>query len=148
MTDTAFDPGGFYEFDLGRGTVRTQAGGRVVVLTDNVLAPLVSAAATQGDLTAVRRLGKQLGEQILANAGGDVEGSDPALKHEYVVFSAHMDHVGTGTPVNGDSIFNGADDDASGTVGIVELAEAYSRPGARPKRSLNTPTSRRQRFVM
>jgi hypothetical protein len=78
MTDTAFDPGGFYEFDLGRGTVRTQAGSRVVVLSDNVLAPLVSAAATQGDLTAVRRLGKQLGEQILGNVGGDVTVAPPA----------------------------------------------------------------------
>jgi hypothetical protein len=78
MTDTAFDPGGFYEFDLGRGTVRTQAGSRVVVLSDNVLAPLVSAAATQGDLTAVRRLGKQLGEQIVANVGGSVADTDPA----------------------------------------------------------------------
>lgn len=87
MTDSAFDPGGFYEFDLGRGTVRTQAGGRVVVLSDNVLAPLVSAAASQGDLTAVRRLGKQLGEQIVANAGGDVEGApaDQVLGHAAAV---------------------------------------------------------------
>ena len=47
-----------------------------------------------------------------------------------------MDHVGIGTPVNGDSIYNGADDDASGTVAVIELAEALSRPGARPKRSV------------
>ena len=47
-----------------------------------------------------------------------------------------MDHVGIGAPVNGDSIYNGADDDASGTTGVIELAEALSRPGARPKRSV------------
>ena len=70
------------------------------------------------------------------NVVGFLEGSDPNLKREYIVLSAHMDHVGIGAPVNGDSIYNGADDDASGTVAVVELAEALSRPGARPKRSV------------
>ena len=70
------------------------------------------------------------------NVVGVLEGSDPALRNEYVVLSAHMDHVGYGRPVNGDSIYNGADDDASGTAGVIELAEALSRPGARPKRSV------------
>ena len=78
------------------------------------------------------------------NVVGILEGSDPQLKHEYVVYSAHMDHVGTGTAngnacfrrVAADSLCNGADDDGSGTVGVVELAEAFSRPGARPKRSV------------
>jgi Peptidase family M28 len=70
------------------------------------------------------------------NVVGVLEGSDPALKREYLVLSAHMDHVGVGAPVNGDSIYNGADDDASGTTGVLELAEALSRPGARPKRSV------------
>jgi len=67
---------------------------------------------------------------------GILEGSDPVLKNEYIVLSAHMDHVGVGAPVNGDSIYNGADDDASGTTGVIELAEALSVPGARPKRSV------------
>jgi len=65
------------------------------------------------------------------------------LKHEYLVYSAHMDHVGTaGQPGAGcralgaDSICNGADDDASGTAGVLELAEAFSQRGARPKRSV------------
>src|SRR5690606_34713134 len=48
-------------------------------------------------------------------------GSDPELRDEYVVLSAHMDHVGVGEPVNGDSIYNGADDDASGTSALVEV---------------------------
>lgn len=69
------------------------------------------------------------------NTVGILEGSDPELRHEYVVFSAHMDHVGVGGAA-ADSIFNGADDDASGTVGIVALARAYAQPGARPKRSM------------
>lgn len=70
------------------------------------------------------------------NVVGILEGSDPRLKREYVIFSGHMDHVGVGTPVNGDSIFNGADDDASGTIGVVMLAQAFSQLRPRPKRSL------------
>ncbi len=69
------------------------------------------------------------------NTIGILEGSDPRLKNEYVLFTAHMDHIGI-TPGAADSINNGADDDASGTAGVIELAEAFSRPGARPKRSL------------
>ena len=69
------------------------------------------------------------------NTVGILRGSDPALRDEYLVYSAHMDHIGI-TPGQPDSINNGADDDASGTVGVVELAEAFSRPGARPKRSI------------
>jgi hypothetical protein len=69
------------------------------------------------------------------NTVGILTGSDPRLKDEYLVYSAHMDHIGI-TPGQPDSINNGADDDASGTVGIIELAVAFSRPGARPKRSI------------
>jgi len=72
------------------------------------------------------------------NVAAVIEGSDSALKHEYLVFSAHMDHVGSECKGSGqsDSICNGADDNASGTVGLIELAEAFMAPGARPKRSL------------
>jgi hypothetical protein len=71
------------------------------------------------------------------NVVGILEGSDPQLKNEYVVFSGHMDHVGVGRPdARGDSIYNGADDDASGTTAVIELAEAFSRLAPRPKRSL------------
>ena len=69
------------------------------------------------------------------NTIGILRGSDPVLRNEYLVYSAHMDHIGI-TPGQPDSINNGADDDASGTVGVIELAEAFSRPGARPKRSI------------
>jgi Peptidase family M28 len=75
------------------------------------------------------------------NTVGILDGSDPELKNEYVVFSAHMDHVGTSTAgscreIDGDGICNGADDDASGTIGIVELAEAFSMVIPRPRRSI------------
>lgn len=65
------------------------------------------------------------------------EGSDPILKSEYVALGAHYDHVGTGcAPVAGDTICNGADDDASGTTALMGMAEALSKAPARPKRSI------------
>jgi hypothetical protein len=64
-------------------------------------------------------------------------GSDPVLRDQFVVFSAHMDHVGIGAPdAQGDSIFNGADDDASGTASVLEVAQAFASMPVRPKRSL------------
>jgi hypothetical protein len=74
-------------------------------------------------------------ETSAPNVVGIIEGTD--LKDEYVVFSAHSDHVGFGAPnEEGDSIFNGADDDASGTIGVVELAEAFAMMRPAPRRSL------------
>jgi len=76
------------------------------------------------------------------NVVGVVEGSDPTLKNEYLVYSAHMDHVGvagTGSgcsAVGADSICNGADDDASGTIAVVEAAESFAMLQPRPKRSI------------
>ncbi len=70
------------------------------------------------------------------NVVGILEGSDPDLREEYIAYSAHMDHVGIGNPDSeGDSIYNGADDDASGTIGIVEIAQAFSGMKVKPKRS-------------
>ena len=65
-----------------------------------------------------------------------LEGSDAKLKNEYVAIGAHYDHVGVGRPVNGDTIYNGADDDGSGTVAVMTLAHAFSLSNPRPKRSI------------
>lgn len=71
------------------------------------------------------------------NAVAIIEGSDPDLKTTYVVYSAHMDHIGVSAPdAQGDSINNGADDDASGTSAILELAQAFTSMQPRPKRSI------------
>lgn len=69
------------------------------------------------------------------NVVGMLEGSDPALRHEYVVFSAHLDHLGRGTAVDGDSIYNGALDNASGVAVMLEAARLVAA-GPRPKRSI------------
>jgi hypothetical protein len=70
------------------------------------------------------------------NVVGIYEGSDPRLKNEYVVMSAHLDHVGVGRPINGDSIYNGAMDDASGVASVMEIARLLNASTAKPKRSI------------
>jgi hypothetical protein len=71
-----------------------------------------------------------------ANVVGIFEGSDPRLKSEYVLMSAHLDHVGIGRPVDGDNLYNGAMDDASGVASVIEIARLLKESGARPKRSI------------
>jgi Zn-dependent M28 family amino/carboxypeptidase len=70
------------------------------------------------------------------NIAALLRGSDPVLKNEYVVFTAHADHVGIGEPVNGDTIYNGAVDNASGTAALLEIARALAETKDRPKRSI------------
>jgi hypothetical protein len=65
-----------------------------------------------------------------------IESSDPVLKNEYVLFSTHVDHLGTGDPIQGDAIYNGAVDNASGCAVLLEVARALAGSPARPKRSL------------
>jgi Peptidase family M28 len=89
-----------------------------------------------------------VGERVLSttsapNVIGILDGSDPRLRNEYVFFTAHMDHLGVASPRNpacrergGDSICNGADDDASGTAAVIENAKAFSQLVPHPARSL------------
>ena len=70
------------------------------------------------------------------NVVAKLEGSDPILKNEYVVFTAHLDHLGIGEPVNGDKIYNGALDNASGSAILLELARAFHGMKQRPRRSI------------
>lgn len=70
------------------------------------------------------------------NIAGAFPGSDPNLENEYVVLSAHLDHLGIGEPVHGDRIYHGAMDDASGDASLIEIARAMKASSARPKRSI------------
>ncbi|HEU4594806.1 MAG TPA: M20/M25/M40 family metallo-hydrolase [Pyrinomonadaceae bacterium] len=76
------------------------------------------------------------------NVVGIIEGSDPVLKDEFVAVGAHYDHVGVEpsaaaqAAAGGDRIYNGADDDGSGTVAVLELAHAFATASPRPKRSI------------
>ena len=85
--------------------------------------------------TATLNVASQTDTVVTQNVVGVWEGSDPVLKNEYVAVGAHYDHVGVGLPVAGDAIYNGADDDGSGTVSVLALAHAFSQ-SPRPRRSI------------
>jgi Zn-dependent M28 family amino/carboxypeptidase len=70
------------------------------------------------------------------NVLAKLEGSDPALRNEYVVYTGHWDHFGIGEPKNGDAIYNGAQDNASGTAALLVLAGAFKKIDPAPRRSI------------
>jgi hypothetical protein len=70
------------------------------------------------------------------NIAAILPGSDPQLKNEYVVYTAHADHLGIGDPLNGDNIYNGAADNASGSSALIEIARAFASMPTAPRRSL------------
>lgn len=139
---------------------RPVGGPLTLVIRSTALSPVLSAlgvdyAAAQGATTfSVKPLSdaqlhvharlEAVDKNTAPNVVAILEGSDPTLKNEYVVFSAHMDHVGVAGPrgsggcraQGADSICNGADDDGSGTVAVVEIAEAFAGMTPRPKRSI------------
>jgi hypothetical protein len=71
---------------------------------------------------------------VSENVIGILPGSDAKLAHEYVVLSAHLDHLGTGRPIDGDAIYNGAMDNASGVATLIEIAKSLA--DSKPKRSI------------
>ena len=85
-------------------------------------------------IKATARLEKQ--DVQSANVIAKLPGSDPELKNEYVVLSAHIDHIGIGEPINGDRIYNGAMDNASGSAVLLDVAASLKKSGERFKRSL------------
>jgi hypothetical protein len=92
-----------------------------------------------GDVTLASRLEHQQVALDTENVVAVVEGTDPALRHEYVVLTAHFDHEGIDPTLDGDQVYNGADDDGSGTVALLQIAEALQRArdeGYGPRRSV------------
>jgi hypothetical protein len=131
-------------FEAALLEIRDSTGARALGIDPAALRSSVTRLARQLEGTTVTfRPAQHVLQRIAApNVVGLLEGSDPQLKREYVVYSAHMDHVGVagtgpGCQAKGaDSICNGADDDASGTIAVVEAAEAFASLSPRPKRSL------------
>ncbi|HVF55005.1 MAG TPA: M28 family peptidase [Pyrinomonadaceae bacterium] len=72
----------------------------------------------------------------IRNVAGILRGSDPSLKDTYIIVSAHYDHLGVREGGEGDRVFNGANDDGSGTVSVIEIASALAALNPRPKRSI------------
>ena len=70
------------------------------------------------------------------NVVAKLEGSDPKLKDQYVIYTAHWDHLGRDPDLKGDQIYNGAADNASGSAGLLEIARAYTKLSPAPKRSI------------
>jgi Zn-dependent M28 family amino/carboxypeptidase len=71
-----------------------------------------------------------------ANLVAKIPGSDPALKNEYVVLSAHLDHIGIGEPINGDRIYNGAMDNGSGSALVLDMAASFKKNPEKLRRSI------------
>lgn len=96
------------------------------------------------ELTAAKKIGLKVAVKSEPNHAENViailEGSEPVLKNEYVVISGHLDHIGLAAPLpDGHNVNNGADDDGSGSAGLLALARAYAEgaaKGIRPKRSI------------
>ena len=80
-------------------------------------------------------IGSKIGTIDTANVMAKIEGSDPTLRDESIIYTAHHDHLGIGKPENGDAIYNGALDNASGTAILLEMARVWSL-SPRPKRSI------------
>jgi hypothetical protein len=104
---------------------RTLGNGTVVTRTRPALFPSFDALDT---VPAARR-------RNAVNVIGILRGSDPVLRDSVILVDAHYDHLGIGPAVNGDSIYNGADDDASGVVAVLEIAKALAA-GPAPKRTV------------
>ncbi|MFL6656433.1 MAG: M28 family peptidase, partial [Massilia sp.] len=91
------------------------------------------ASNTTLDLHLAAALVRQI---KLRNVAALLRGSDPVLKNTYVILSAHYDHLGMRPDMAGDNIYNGANDDGSGTVSVIEVASALAGMKDRPKRSI------------
>ena len=102
------------------------------------LTALLAGEADEAGWSASLRTTAEVSTEVAPNTIGILDGSDPELAGEYVVFTAHMDHLGIDEDAEpgADSIYNGADDDGSGTVTLIELAEAFASMETKPRRSL------------
>ena len=105
---------------------------------DEVLANAKASKPQSFELPVVVRLhvSSTHSEVTSPNVVAVLPGSDPNLKNEYVVYSAHTDHLGIGKPIKGDNIYNGAVDDASGVAAVLNLAEVFSHLPKAPARSI------------
>ncbi|MBM3724892.1 MAG: M28 family peptidase [Acidobacteria bacterium] len=123
------------------GWVTQEAGARLVAGTGKSVAAMLGEADRRG--FKAYGLGVQVGARFSSairkietrNVVGRVDGSDGRLKEEAVIFSAHWDHLGVGIPVNGDAIYNGAVDNATGCGILMEVARAWAALPHKPRRS-------------
>jgi Zn-dependent M28 family amino/carboxypeptidase len=126
------------------GWLSEEAAARLVAFGGNDLADLTEQARSRDfrpvplGVTTSIRFANQINQQsTTANVLGLLPGSDPALKDQAVVYTAHHDHLGTGEPDDsGDTIYNGARDNASGVASVLAVARAFTMLPERPRRSI------------
>jgi Zn-dependent M28 family amino/carboxypeptidase len=123
------------------GWVTEEAGGRLLGLAGRGVAEMLGAANTREfrpiplGIRIRLRLHSKVREQNTRNVVAIIPGSEAGPKSEAVVFSAHWDHLGIGPPVNGDAIYNGAVDNATGCAMLLEIARAWAALEQKPRRS-------------
>lgn len=123
------------------GWLSRKGGEKLLGLAGKTVDEALKAADTKGfkahplGVTLKGNISTKLEKIVSHNVVGMVEGSDPALKAEAVMFTAHWDHLGVGRGVLGDTIYNGAADNATGCALLLELARAWAAQPTKPKRS-------------
>jgi Zn-dependent M28 family amino/carboxypeptidase len=124
------------------GWITTDAARKLFALAGKDYGALKKEAATRAfkpvplGVQASMAISNKLRTIESRNVVAKLEGSDARLKDEYVVYSAHWDHLGVGAPVKGDKIYNGALDNASGVGTVLEIARAFKQVQPQPKRSI------------
>ncbi len=123
------------------GWVTENAGNRILALAGRTVGELLKASNSRDFRPiplGIRFRGNMVSkirQQETRNVVAEIPGSDPERKAEAVVFSAHWDHLGIGAPVNGDSIYNGAVDNATGCAMLLEIARAWAALEQKPRRT-------------
>lgn len=123
------------------GWVTGEAGAKLLALAGRQVEELLKLADRRDfkpiplGITVRAHLPFKVREMVTKNVAGVVPGSDPELAKEAVIYSAHWDHLGIGTPVNGDNIYNGAVDNATGCALLIEMARAWAALERKPRRS-------------
>ena len=123
------------------GWLTEQAAGSLLASTGQTVAGLLKMADSADfkpmplGIRFRGRVHSKVREVETRNVVGIIAGSDPKLKDEAVVFSAHWDHLGIGDPVNGDRIYNGAVDNATGCAILLDIARAWGALPQKPRRS-------------
>jgi Zn-dependent M28 family amino/carboxypeptidase len=124
------------------GWLQLDAARQVLALAGQDLDALKSRAATREfepvplGLSASISLHNTLRPMDSQNVLAKIEGSDPQLKSEYIVYTAHWDHLGRADSADGDGIYHGAVDNAVGAAGLLEIARAFSKLAKAPRRSI------------
>jgi Zn-dependent M28 family amino/carboxypeptidase len=113
---------------------RLTSKGAAMLFGGNALSS-IKPGTTGGMVTAKLDLKTEAQPTWTRNVIGILPGTDKDLKDQWILIDAHYDHLGMRAPMNGDSVFNGADDDASGTTAVLEIARAM-KAGKAPKRSM------------